>query len=556
MDQQSVAPGPRSVVGDQLRAVRRHWRLIALVAVLAVTASLAYSLLRVPEFRSTADVLLSATSYDVQRGNDELTPEEMATQVQVATSRPVANLVREDLRLLETPTLDDLVTVEALGSSRVLRFTARTTHPDEAAEIARSVATSYLAYRQTNTEETLSTVTDALAKRQEQIESALDRLATAGDSGADFADQRRDLESQLGQVTTQLASLDIAVAGGAGGQLLDEPEANTSQIAPRPAVNGVLSLLIGLIAGLALALTRNRFDDVAHDEDGLLPVLGATHVLGRVPRWKLGSSENRPVTVAMPGSRPSQAFQELVARVRFLASGIPEVSGRGAVLMCTSAEADEGKSDVAVNLAVAAAKVGMRVILVDADLRRAANSQPRGLPLSDVGLTDVLTTGQRVGPLLVDGPVSGLSILPAGPVPADPGGLIASARMRPILAALAEQADLVVVDASPNARYADALEVAGVADVTVLVTRIGRSRLSTVRAAAERLQDVGATNLATVVTAAPVGQRFSRSTATPSGSGPAAEAPLPPQGTDVEELTGPTAQSRGPELPLRQSPRR
>ena len=554
MDQQSVATGPRSVVGDQLRAVRRRWQLIALVAVVAVTASLAYSLLRVPEYRSTAEVLLSATAYDVQRGTTDLTPEEIATQVEVATSQPVAALVRDDLRLAATPSLDDLVTVEALGSSRVLRFTARTSHPEEAAEIARSVATAYLTHRQTNTQQTLAEINGALTDRQDQLESALDSL----DDSA-LTPERRDLESQLGQITTQLANLDIAVTGGAGGQLLNEPEETTSQVAPNPLLNGVLSLFIGLLAGLALALTRDRFDGVAHDEASLVPYLEPVPVLGRIPGWKAAAPEDWLVTVTRPVSRSSQAFQELVARIRFLVVGIPETTGRGAVLMCTSAEADEGKTDLAVNLAVAAARVGMRVIFVDADLRR-GSVRLLGLPDADAGLSDVLTGRRRAEHLLLEGPVPGLSVLPAGNVPNDPGGLIASTRMRPVLAGLAEHADLVVVDTSPNARFADALEVAVVADATLLVTRLGRSRRSSVRAAAERLHDVGAANLGVVVMGGRAGrERFKSSAASRPGTATTTTVPAPADSAPAELGQGlgdhPVRDRAEKDLPVRQSPR-
>ena len=517
-----------------------------------MAASLAYSLLRVPEYRSSSDVLLSATAYDIQRGSTELTPEEMATQVEVATSQPVAELVRDDLRLASVPSLDDLVTVEALGSSRVLRFTARTSHPDEAAEIARSVATAYLTHRQTNTQQTLAEVTGALTDRQEQITNALDRL-----DSSTLAAERRDLESQLGQITTQLANLDIAVTGGAGGQLLTEPEETTSQVAPSPFLNGVLSLFIGLLAGLALALTRDRFDGVAHDEAALVPHLEPLPVLGRVPRWKAASPEDRLVTLTRPLSRSSQAFQELVARLRFLVIGIPETTGRGAVLMCTSAEDDEGKTDVAVNLAVAAAKVGMRVVFVDADLRRGSGVRLPGLPDADAGLSDVLTAGRRVEHLLLEGPVDGLSVLPAGNVPNDPGGLIASTRMRPVLAALAEHADLVVVDTSPNARFADALEVAAIVDATLLVTRLGRSRRSTVRAAAERLHDVGAANLGAVVLGTPAGtERYSLTSPRPATAPASLPAPADWARHRAQHLGEPPVRDRAEEdFRVRQSPR-
>lgn len=495
MDQQSDAPSHRSALGDQLRVLRRRWRLVALVTVLAVAASIAYSLTRVPEYRSTADVLLSPTVFDVQRGGAEMTPDEIATQVRIATSQPVAELVRDDLRLVAPPALDDLVTVEALGSSRVLRVTSRLSDPDEAAELTRSVATSYLTYRQTNTQQTLSQVTGALAERQQRLETRLaqlDRaLAQPRNSRGDLEVERRDVVSQLSQITVQLANLDISVAGGAGGELLDDPEENTAQLAPRPLLNGLLALMIGLLLGVALALARDRFDPVAHDEESLVPSLGPAPVLARVPRWKVGKGEDSLITISRPESQSSQAFQELVARIRFLVGTMPETDGRGAVVMCTSAAADEGKTDVAANLAVAAARVGLSVVLVDADMRRGSGEPMPGVRPSAPGLSDVLVKGRRVESFLVDGPMEELCILPAGVVPSNPTELITSSRMRPVIATLAGRADLVIVDA-PSANYADSLEMAGLADVTILVTRLGRSRLPDVHAAAERLHDLGA----------------------------------------------------------------
>lgn len=503
MDQQSDAQGHRSALGGQMRVLRRRWRLIALVTLLVVAASLAYSFTRVPEYRSSADVLISPTAFDVQRGGAELAPEEIATQVRIVTSRPVAELVRGDLRLSTTPSLDELVSVEALGNSRVLRITSRTSHPDEAAEVAASVARSYLVYRQTNTQQTLEEVTEALAARQQALESRLVELDAAlarprDADGGDIAAERRDVVSELGQVTAQLTNLDISVGGGAGGQLLDSPDETIAQVAPRTLLNAVLSLFIGLLAGVAVALLRDRLDTVAHDEEGLVPALGPAHVLARVPSWKATTPEHRIVTVSRPDGPSSQAFQELAAKVRFTVSTAAQTVGRGAVVMCTSAVPDEGKSDVAANLAVAAAKVGMRVVLVDADLRRGAGEGLPGVDASAPGLSDVLLTGRSVEQCLVPGPVDNVSILPRGVALASPTELLVSARMRPVVAALVGRVDLVVVDA-PSAGYADSLEVAGLADVTILVTRLGRSKVPAVRAAAERLHDIGADNLGAVV---------------------------------------------------------
>lgn len=544
------------MLGDQLRVLRRRWRLIALVTLLAVGASLVYSLTRVPEYRSTADVLLSPTAFDVQRGGAEMTPEEIATQVRLVTSRPVAELVRDDLRLEEAPSLDDLVTVEPLGNARVLRITSLLSHPDEADELARSVATSYLTYRQTNTQRTLAEVTNALEERQQQLETRLEELdkalARPGDGNGDLEVERRDVVNQLSRITAQLANLDISVAGGAGGELLDAPENNTAQVAPRPVLNTVLSFLIGLLAGVALALARDRFDSVAHDEQSLAPSLGRAPIIARVPRWKTAKPADRLITVSRPESQSSQAFQGLVARVRFLVGAAPETAGRATVLMCTSAGADEGKTDVAANLAVAAARVGMRVILVDADMRRGAAALP-GVQPSSAGLSEVLVTGRNVESLLVEGPVRDVLILPAGSEPFNPTELITSARLRPVVAALAARADLIIVDA-PSTSYADSLEVAGLADVNILVTRLGRSRLPAVRAAVERLHDVGADNVgAVVIGGAARGHRGDQSSVTRS------RVPSGRHDTETRETSGPPADTPGDDheqsLGIRQSRR-
>jgi capsular exopolysaccharide synthesis family protein len=262
---------------------------------------------------------------------------------------------------------------------------------------------------------------------------------------------------------------------------------------------------------------------------------------------------DRIITVTRPESRSSQAFHELVARIRFEISALPGTAGRGAVLMCTSAKHGEGKTEVAVNVAVAAARAGMQVIYVDADLRRAPGDRLREVPEDAPGLADVLIDGIRLERLLVEGPATNVSILPAGVVPDDPTGLTSSARMRPVLAALAERADLVVVDASPNAHFADSLEIAGLADLTLLVTRLGRSRVSTVGAAADRLHDVGAANVGTVVMGTAGKERSARSPRPPATTRTGS---LPASGERAHELVEPSFRDRAQEdLRVRQSPR-
>lgn len=501
MSEPSIAPENRAGLGDQVRVLRRRWPLVALVTLVLVAASLVFSYSQTPQYRSTTEVLLAPTVFDVQRGGAEISPEEVATQVRVVTSRPVADLVRDDLRLAETPSLTTLVTVEALGNARVLRITARANDATDAAEISQSVASSYLSYRQTNTRRSLDEVSAVLTERQEQIETRIDELDDAlgqrRDPTGELEAERSNLLSQLGAITTQLASLDITVSSGAGGDVLTSVDSGTQQVAPRPVLNGVLSLFIGLLLGIGLAFARDRFDKVAHDTESIEASLGGAKVLSRIPRWETGAWDEDPITVTHSASDVSQSFQSLAARVRYVVGRAPNARGKGHVVMCTSAETEEGSTEVAANLAVAAARVGMQVVLIDADLR--PHSEPlRMSPASAPGLADVLVGGS-LDHFLLPGPVDNLMILPAGDPPPDPTGLMVSVRMDSLVSELRRRLDLIVMVTPPSMEYADALELSAHADLNLLVARIGRSRLPSVRAVSQRFRDIGADDLGAVV---------------------------------------------------------
>jgi succinoglycan biosynthesis transport protein ExoP len=490
---------------SQLRALGRRWKMITLLAVTTLALALALTAAQDPTYRASADILLSPTTFDVQRGGATLTAEEIATQAQVVTSLPVAEMVQDDLGLTEVPELDDHVTVEALGSSRVLRVTATSQNADEAFDLADSVSSQYLSYRRTNTQRSLTEVASTLTDRQQQLENRIDLLdrelrRDAGARTGELEAERRNLLSQLGQVTAQLAGLDVTVSAGAGGDVLTEPKTPEDPVSPRPLLTGILGFLAGLLIGIAVAVLRNRLDEVVHDEEAVQESLGVIPIVGRVPRWKASRGDTRLVTVARPDSRASQSFQGISARVRSMLEHVRVERGGGAVVMCTSAEALEGKSVLAANLAVAAARVGMRVVLVDADLRR--SSPGRMLPGVDEdapGLSELLRGEDSPASYLVSGPIENLLVLPPGSRTDNPTELVSSPRLRSLLRGLCERADLVIIDTPPTLWYADSLEMAHAADLILLVARLNHSRVGAVNAVAERLLHVGGSAVAGVV---------------------------------------------------------
>jgi capsular exopolysaccharide synthesis family protein len=239
-------------------------------------------------------------------------------------------------------------------------------------------------------------------------------------------------------------------------------------------------------------LLRNRLDEVVRDESTVQESLGGLPLLSRVPRWK-SRGQGGLITLTQPDSPSSQAFKALGARLRvMLDRRRRSQAGRGPVVLCTSSEPSEGKTALAANLAVASARVGERVVLVDADLRRDGRERIPGMPPRTPGLSDLLVNEDLPAEYLVPGPIENLRFLPSGATRVDPNELMASARMASIVESLSDIADLVILDTAPTLPYADSLEMANVADLALLVTQLGKSRISAVEVAAERLLQVSA----------------------------------------------------------------
>lgn len=203
------------------------------------------------------------------------------------------------------------------------------------------------------------------------------------------------------------------------------------------------------------------------------------------------------ITLTDPRSASAEAYRALRTNLALNRADQPLRT-----LLITSPTPAEDHAVVAANLAVAAAHAGHRVIVLDADLHRPAQHALFDLN-NDNGLAQVLAAAADDGVLPLQATaVPGLRILVAGPPPPNPAALLDGPRTGELLARLATEADLVIVDAPPLLAVSDAAVLAPLMEGVLIVLTAGRSRRDAARAAREALDRVSAHVLGVVLTEA------------------------------------------------------
>ncbi len=275
---------------------------------------------------------------------------------------------------------------------------------------------------------------------------------------------------------------EVDVAGGMGANnifIVDRADIPGAPSSPDLMRALLLALMIGLGGGFGAAYFLERLDDaVRHPEE--LERLSALPTLGVVPDVSTAGEAEK--ILLDPRSALAEAYRSLCTALQFAtANGLPKS------LLVTSAAPGEGKSVTSMAVARHFANMGLRVLLVDADLRNPSMHRKLGLG-HDIGLSSYLT-GELSPPQAFQATdIANLTFMASGPLPTNAADLLAGPRLLSLLSVGMETFDLIVLDSPPIMGLADAPLLSNATAATLLVVGAGKTRTGQVRGALKRLQ--------------------------------------------------------------------
>jgi non-specific protein-tyrosine kinase len=468
---------------------------------------------------STSTTDLNTLTLQLQSIGNTLGSPDVTSAVQRAIGTQVGNVNYSVTASVVTPksasssgsAIADSVNVVVLATS-----------PQAASTLANAYANAVIAARKNSQQASLLAAENVLTQQ-------LDLYKTAqAQSSPDYA-----------ALSLQLRDLQIAAATANGDFVISSPATTPSSPAsPKPVKTAILGFVAGLFFGVVVAFVVGQFDTRIRDHRQAAAILGLT-VIGRIPRLPRQASGERGLVAA---SQPEGSFGE---SLRVLRRNLEwsRIDGSLKSLIFTSCVKAEGKTLSLCNLAVTLARSGSKVVIVDADLRNPQVHEVFNLRnltgLTSVALgrttleqalnvfhsaeyshglvTAVGVRGEHTSSGVISpkahasahsdaAPEEGtLRILTSGPLPPNPGEVIASHSVADVLASLAAtDAEYVLIDTPPLLGFGDAGTLAALVDGVIMTVNVGKVRRPILEEGREVLESLPCRKIGLVV----VGERL------------------------------------------------
>jgi len=423
---------------------------------------------------------------------DRVTAESRAEQVNSASAESLANQALNGLRERRAQVSSDLASLEAVFEPEYPQVHAGRS---QLAELDRNILREEARIR----EAAATTFREARGREadlQRRVNTLKGGMLDERRASIQYAIYQREVDTnrELYEALLQRYK-EIGVAGVQTSNVAVVDRAKLPEIPSSP--NLPLNLALGLICGMALGgsyvFAREQMDQSLRDPAMVSEVLGLP-LLGAIPKK---TDDELADEMGDPKSDMSEAYLAAASNLSFLTT-----TGAPRSMLITSSRPSEGKSTSARALATSLTRIGRRVLLIDADMRKP--SQHSFFEIDNTqGLSHLLSG--HIAPDAVKGLIrqtdqERLSLLTAGPVPPDPGVLLNNGRLPLFVDQLKADFDHVIIDAPPVLGLADAPLLATVADGVIYAIESNGVHMRVIRASLRRLQFSGARVFGAIVT--------------------------------------------------------
>jgi capsular exopolysaccharide synthesis family protein len=282
-------------------------------------------------------------------------------------------------------------------------------------------------------------------------------------------------------------------------RILDRATPPRFVVSPILSLNLSVGLALGLLLGLLLAVAVEAMDNTIKNPESAeeligAPLLGVVPMLSQARQHLIADAPDRDLAVFKdPTSLAAEACRSIRTNMMFISA-----QKEFTLFSVTSPGPRDGKTTVAINLAVTMAQAGGRVLLIDTDMRKPRVHKSFGLK-SEKGISSVMAGDVQLKDAICKSEVPNLDVLPCGPIPPNPAELLHTERFRQILAQCRASYDRVVLDSPPIAPVTDPAIIGSLTDGVVLVLRAGHTTRDAAIFARRQLGDAGARILGLVM---------------------------------------------------------
>ena len=498
----------------------KQWKIIVICFVSAGLTAYLVSRFTTPLYQSTALVQVevkvgSSSQTDILASNQLV-----QTEVSLAVSDPVLRAVASSYPNLTVVALTKNVTSTATLNTQLFGITVQDPSPTRAASLANAIATTLIKQQEQIAEQENSQaqhqIEQNLASSMQQINDIANQIAALSTQPGKAA-QMAILQSQLNTIQQQytqwpvvLAQLELTQAqNGNFLRIAQSAQPALQPTSPNTPFNTAAGLAAGLFIGILLAVALAQLDTRVRTPEALSQFLGWS-ALATI--WDTHPSDKEAAISPTQDDVNDEAYRILRTNIGFASPDEPLHS-----FMVTSALPFEGKSVIAMNLAIFMAKAGKNTLLIDADLRRPTLHAKFGLPANMKGLTNAVLSFMKrntpnlfthsessltlsIGHFMHSVNIPNLLVMPSGPLPPNPPELIDSKAMQRLLAAIAHyKFDTVIFDAPPLLGLSDARILTSKVEGTLVVVDINQAKKKNLKQAQALLTQAGANVLGCVI---------------------------------------------------------